>query len=399
MTARQNLYFYSFVPLVMVAVFSLTSKLPLASESLVISLLILSSAVVVYGLLTPFGKQINAAMYAFANSVDKSVAVIAVHMLSYLKPKDFTARMTALLNQEPKKLLRKTIILGLGYSHEEDSVDVITQQFFTEKEEIQIATLDALRISRRFRASKFLVDVLENKVTSKTQRVRLNAMSVIGGMFGSVAIPFLLKGLEDDDPRVIANALEVLGMFQEPELIPYFKRFSDSIVPRVGVNALMALSRLRPCRDLYRQGLTDMLASEDHSRLAAALYAVGKRQDSRFRERVLKIFHQAINRQDTQLANPLSWAMIRIGEEKGYGLAAEIILSQKNQIDTDAFLHYFSQHTQEVRFEIVKQFVSRHPGDREAILGFGRRLKESVFAFYEELEYLNLCFESHLSGL
>lgn len=393
--SRQNLYFYSFIPISLAAVFSFTSKLSFETEIFIVMILIATSSIAILFFLLPFSRKLNDAMYNLSNFADKSFSVIAVHMLSYLRPKDFETQMVQLLQHEPKKLLRKTIILALGYSNKKDSIQTITNQFLIDKEEIQLAALDALKISKQFRASKFLIDILDSKVSSKTQRVKINAMAVIASMFGKFAIPFLLKGLDEPDPRIVANAIEVLSVFREKELIAYFVKYIDSPTPRIKANALLALSRYSSHKSIYREGLQSMLSSEDFVELSSALYVVGRTKDSHFKDQVLNIFHHDIRINDERLANPLAWALIRIDDPHGYSLIVEIMLSPTSKQEIDIFMHYFSQHDQEVRFEIVKQFVIRHHGDHNAVLNFGKILKDSVFDFHEELEYLNLCFDSY----
>ena len=70
--------------------------------------------------------------------------------------------------KKPSDVLRKTIILGLGNLDEQESTEVIFEQFHSEREEIQIAVLDALQTSTRYESIQFLANIMMARERSQT---------------------------------------------------------------------------------------------------------------------------------------------------------------------------------------------------------------------------------------
>jgi len=116
--------------------------------------------------------------------------------------------MQSLLEHEPGRFLRKTVIVGLGYSRSDSALNTVIREFRSEREEIQLAVLEALQAFRDYRAIQFLVRVTGAQEASRSLQVRMNAGRVIAGLYGKKAIPFLLNGLEDSEPRIVANVVK-----------------------------------------------------------------------------------------------------------------------------------------------------------------------------------------------
>jgi ABC-type sulfate/molybdate transport systems ATPase subunit len=57
-------------------------------------------------------------------------------------------------------------------------------------------------------------------------------------------------------------------------------------------------------------------------------------------------------------------------------------------------MHFFSQHDPETRYDIIKHYVTMYSGDIEAIRRVGEILKNSVYDFHEELQYLKVYSQS-----
>ena len=64
------------------------------------------------------------------------------------------------------------------------------EQFHSEREEIQIAVLDALQTSTRYESIQFLANIMMARERSQTLRVRMNAAKMIAALYGRRAIPF-----------------------------------------------------------------------------------------------------------------------------------------------------------------------------------------------------------------
>jgi len=224
----------------------------------------------------------------------------------------------------------------------------------------------------------------------------MNAMAAIGALYGKKSIPFLLNGLDDNDPRTVANALEVLGYFKVNELKPYFLQHVDSDVPRVRANALMGLSHYPDTRKLFEKLVRESFQKADVALVGSLLYVIGQSREKTFLPEIMQMYEVPRVRYDPRLVNVLTWSLIRLNDEHGFDLADEILATgdEKHHM---AFMHFFSQHDAETRYDIIKYFVTQYGSNPEAIRRAGNLLKNSVYDFHEELQYLKVYSES-LSG-
>lgn len=333
-----------------------------------------------------FKPRLVAAMYGLVATGDKAATILGVHGLSFLRPRDYGPKMIDLLKYEPKKLLRKTIILSLGYVRSDESVDSLVRQFTTDKEEIQIAVVDALRASHQYKAIKFIVNIVLDRVKTKSLRVRRNATAVIASLYGKKAIPFLLTGLDDEDPRVVANTLEVLSLFREPALIPYFTSLAVSQQPRVRANALMGLARFRRTRSTYRREIKKLLASNDPEMVGSALYILGRLRDRSFGQDLDRVFESDLAGHET-VRRSLAYAFLSIDDRRGAELFSGFFHEAPPQGEDAPFMHFFSQLRRERRFELLHFVAHKHRRDPEYLRRLALVLKRSNFDFHEELRY------------
>lgn len=396
--AIEKLCTYVVAPLFMALLFSFTSHLPLRQESTVILWILLGSAALLTPLLWRLRNEYVRFLYESIQSGRKSAAIMAAHMLSYLRPRDFVARMNKILNGSPKKLLRKTIIIGLGFAKNENSVEVIQREFHSDKEEIQIAVLDALKVSRKFRAVQFMLNVLLDRPKPKTQRVRLNAMAVIGAMYGRQAIPFLLNGLDQNDTRIIANTLEVLGQFREKDLIPCFKRFCTADNPRVRANALVGLAGFRQTRTEYRTAVRASLKEANPDMMASMLFVIGQRRDQTLCDLVNQIATDNSRAQDPSVTPALVWALVRLRNPLGFARTCEIWTNPDENHSLSGFMHFFSLHTAATRYDLIRHLLEIYPVHSDAIRIAQERLKRSSYDFHEELEYFRICCDTLITS-
>lgn len=335
-------------------------------------------------------------LYGLFGAADKESSILAAQALSYLRPKDFTSRMDEMLKSDPKNLLRKTIILGLAYSKEAKALDAVVREFQSDKEEIQLAVLDAMRVFRNYRALQFAVDVMSGRVVSKSLQVRVNASRLIGAIYGRRAIPFLLRGLEDSDPRIVANTLETLGEFQDRKLIGFFEVLLAHSVPRVRLNALMAVSPFRETRRLYREGVASALRTRDPAWIASSLYVVGRLRDSFFLPLVERLLDTPLA-ENPRIRGGLAWALTRLGDARGFERFATLVADAQGGEESATLMHFFGQLPPETRFEAIERLV-RRGGDASSVKSFARTLRESSLDFHRELEYLDLLWRSGHGG-
>ncbi|MBF0492321.1 MAG: HEAT repeat domain-containing protein [Deltaproteobacteria bacterium] len=351
--------------------------------------IILACLILVFLAVLRFRRRFIQTMYQFVEAGHKTAAIIAVQALSFLRPKSYLKKMKNLLEGNPKKLLRKTIILGLGYSQHEDSLENIMKEFRSDKEEIQIAVLDALSVSQQYGAVQFMINVILAQEKVKSLRVRLNATALLVNMYGKKAIPFLLNGLEDSDERLIANTLETLSLYNDKSLIPYFKKHLSSSNNRVKANAYMGLARFRSTYSLYLNFVQKTLKEQTPDLLGSVLYIIGQVKDFRFKKEVAQLSSSAL-RDDPMIKRCLAWALSQLRDPKGFDLFGELFETPFQKEKEAPFMHFFSQLQQEQRFDITKHLVNTRGTDKTFINNMGDHLRYSKFDFHEEIEYFHL---------
>ena len=388
---------YYTAPMVLLALL-LSSSWGMSIASQVRLMLVIIVAFLTLGifLIRFFRPHFIKALYELIASDEKSKAVTAVRALSFLRPQDYGAKMIDLLGNDPKKLLRKTIILGLGYLGDRQSLDMIKREFQSDKEEIQIAVLDALSLAGQFDAIRFIVNIVTAREKPKSLRVRMNAASAIAAMYGHHAIPFLLNGLEDEDPRIVANTLEVLSIYGDPRLMTYFEQFSVSPVPRIRANALMGLGLYRSTRGRYRSTLREIFSGDDSAMISSILYVVGKRKDKFFRPE-LTVLLGSPRALDPVIRRGLAWALSMLNDRRGYDLFAELFSTRFQDDVQEPFMHFFAQLTGQVRFEVIKYVTLKNRSDTEYLSNMMTLLKKSSFDFHEEMEYFSLARRAALA--
>jgi HEAT repeat protein len=382
---KWHLFFYPIAGVPLVLLFYFSDLLMSSRQEHLLLGIVLVSLACALGSVLAMRPSLIATLYAFAASGHKAAAVIAVNALSYLRPRGYEDELDRILGLSPKKILRKHIILALGQSPERRSIDRIIHEFESDQEEIQIAVVEALQISRNYKAGQFLNRVTQaQSVRPKTVRVRINAAAGLAAMYGRYSIPFLLAGLEDEDPRIVANTLETLSGFRDRKLIPWFRQFAESSNPRVRANALMGLAGFRETREIYRVAMREILAGKDLAVLSSALYVLGRVEDREFQEE-LRAMAAGLKSQLPQIRRCLAWALIRLHDPLGYELFDRILTSGEAR----GFMHFFAQLASETRMDLVRHVVASQ-AEETAIRQFEEALQERTFDFHEELDFLLL---------
>jgi len=385
----QSLFYYTIAGIPFFFIFPYTRWLSETHEREVILGLILACLSISFLALRRFRKRFIQIMYQFVESGSKTASIMAVQTLSFLRPKNYLEKMKTLLQEDPKKLLRKTIILGLGYSQHQDSLGYVIKEFHSEKEEIQIAVLDALSASKQYGAVQFMINIILAHQKVKSLRVRLNATSVLASMYGKKAIPFLLNGLESSDERLIANTLETLSLYKDKSLIPYFSRFLASPNNRIRSNAYMGLATFKATRTLYLSFIQDCLKEQNPSLLSSALYVVGHLKDFHFKKELLSLSESKLLA-DPMVKRCLAWALSQLEEPKGFELFGELFAMPYEKGKEALFIHFFSQLKQELRFDLMSYLFKIRQKDEVFITNMGNHLRYSVIDFHQEIEYFHL---------
>ena len=326
-------------------------------------------------------------LFNLATSDHKPSAILAVHTLSFLKPKTFLLRMVALLKGNPKKTLRKTIIEGLGYFPESEVVPVILNEFKTENENIQLTVLNALRASGDYPSIQFILNTALTKWKTQTPLVRISALRLITEYYGRRAIPLLLNGLEENDDRIIANSLEQLATFKDKKLIKYFQKYSGSTSNRTATVALIGLRPFKETVHLYQKGIEALLTSGDPTKIASALYAVGYCQDPYFLPHMDSLL-SSVHAQHLSVKATLAWALSSIKDERGYHLFLSYFTKAMPAEEYPRALHFFSQLPRGIRFDIIRLMFSVEEYRNIDRGQFVLLLKNARQDFHEEIDYI-----------
>ena len=318
---------------------------------------------------------------------DKATAVYAADLLSFLRPLGFRERMEAVLAVDTREILRKTVILGLGYVRDDKAYERIAREFDSDREEIQLAVLDALLAARHFRATQFLVNVVTTKKTSKSLRVRMSATGIVAAIYGKSGIPFLLNGLEDADERVVANTLEVLSRFREPSLRSSFERFLHHGTPRIRANAVIGLHGIAADEEDVLKEARSMMATRDPSQVASILYAIGKERLTELHVQALVILPSPLS-WDPMVRRCIGWALTRLGDKRGHDIFAELF--DQDALPPAGYMHFFAQLDPGERFDVVRSIALMRFDNPAALRRARSRLEDSLFDCHEEADYFDV---------
>lgn len=331
-------------------------------------------------------------------SMSQSVAEAfrAIIGLSYLQPMDFVSRMQNILIKDPEQVLRKQILLGLGYSRKDESVTLLEQEFESDKEEIQLTVLDALKTSGHFRATRFALELVLSNKKVISSRIRLNAAQIIAALYGKQSIPILMLGLSKNDLRQTANILEALSTFSSEGLVETFRGFLQSKEPRVRANALLGLFKNPEQKELYKNEIKRSLQKRellDLNEIISILYIIGKNRDHEFEKEIILVFNHfspQIRDQDKVGASFLQvagWTFIRLGITDGYRVVFERLLSTYQSGTAHSVLHFFMQLDEYERFDCIDKWV-RHSKDSSVVAHMLLEVFEkSGYEFIDEAEY------------
>lgn len=320
--------------------------------------------------------------------------------LSYLQPDDYVEKMSEVLHENPSQLLKKQIILGLGYSHDPKSYDLLLDEFRSDKEEIQITVLEALKVAKSYKATKFALDLVLSNRKSLTPRVRLNAAQMIAALYGEKSIPILMLGLQLEDPRQLANVLEALSQFKHPELVEIFKGFANSTTPRVRSNALMGLAQFPSEKEFYRSEILKTLKApgmEELGQKISIFYLIGKNKNQEFKEPLTQLLvdqlrdgidYQNLDSLNLSYLQTLSWSLLRLGVKEGRDVFFELLKTTYKQPKAMSLLHFMLQLDQSERYDTLDQWINESespPTTRDMLIDY---FEKSGFNLQEEIEYL-----------
>lgn len=321
--------------------------------------------------------------------------------LSYLKPDNYILKMEDILNKNPDKLLRKQIILGLGHTHANKSTDRLIQEFNSDKEEIQMTVIEALKLAKGNKATKFALDLVLSNRKTLTPRVRLNASQIIVALYGEKSIPILMLGFQEDDPRMIANVIEALSQFKNSELIETYKKYSQSKTPRIKANALIALLKYPDQKqDVFSQ-INATLDSEMMDQLGEKIsifYVIGRNKVHMFKDKLLKLYdanskeyesYKNLDPLALSYTQTLSWALLRLNEAKGFQSLLKLLDEISDPAKLRSLLHFYVQLEDVEKFDCIDYWMMYSKNKSLTQRHLIEMFQSSGFDFTDEISYLN----------
>ncbi len=319
--------------------------------------------------------------------------------LSYLKPQNYFQNIEEVLNKNPHKLLKKQIILGLGHIRDEKSIDRLIQEFNSDREEIQITVVEALKFAKSNKATKFALDLVLSNRKTLTPRVRLNASQIIAALYGEKSIPILMLGLQEDDNRMIANVIDALSQFQSRELIDIYKKYTLSKVPRVKANALIALLKYPDQKQpVCDEILRTLLSKEELGEKISIFYVIGKNKVSIFKSQLLELYNKNLSaHEDYKNLDPLtlsytqtlSWALLRLGVTEGYQSLFRLLDEITDPSKLKSILHFYVQLEDIEKFDCIDTWMMNTKDKALTQRRLIELFTSSGFDFTEEVSYLN----------
>ena len=302
---------------------------------LILLLIIITSSILLYFV---FKKIITDLSFQFLRSSNKEQSIAAVNALSYIKPYNYTKQLNYILEKKPNDLLRKNIIIALGYSSDTASTNTLEQQFELNKESIQLAVLDALKIKNNISAIKILVDIMRETKSLASWKPRANSTKIIASIYGRKAIPFFIGALDDHDERIVANTLETLSYFQDIKLAPYFLNYIDSQVPRIKANALLGLSSFSIYSNLCIKHVQDVLDNNDTAMIQSIIFVIGKSKQ-RFLTRLGNLILETNSATTSDLKIIKTWLSVQLKRKKSIEKYQRLFFD--TEIDVQKLIHFY----------------------------------------------------------
>ena len=180
-------------------------------------------------------------------SQDRLGGVIqGAYALANPENKQHHAALSTLLELHPRPAIVKIVLHALGRMQNPAALPAIRHYIFSEREDIQLASVRALENFEGHEINVTLLKIL-NDVIRQKMIMRLSVVRLLTKRLGRLAVAYLIELLEHSTTgRVCANSVEILGEIaiaeNDEELMNYLSRFLDSTWPRrVRANATAAL--------------------------------------------------------------------------------------------------------------------------------------------------------------
>ena len=97
--------------------------------------------------------------------------------------------------------------------------------------------------------------------------------------------------------------------------------------------------------------------------------------------------------EDPMVRRGLAWALTRLEDKRGFDLFAQLFGAAWDGKE-EPFMHFVSQLSRHLRFELIKYIAIRYYDDTDVIIAVNEKLEVSHFDFHEEIQYLEILLDT-----
>ncbi len=163
-------------------------------------------------------------------------------------------------------------------------VDFLISLLNSENRKIRVYAVQSLGLLRDKKALQPLINLVEVEQDNFVKATLVKALARLGGVD---EIKYIVKYLDDEDPRVRANAVEALEIVNLPEIVKYLIPKLQDPEPRVRANVVRVLTKFG--RDDVLEELEKMLLSNDDKKVRTAFFTIKNLDFPELAELILKI--------------------------------------------------------------------------------------------------------------
>ena len=229
-----------------------------------------------------------------------------------------------LKQQQTPRLIRKNIILSLGYIHSEYYLQDIFKQIDFNDQITQLATLHALSQYKSIQVQAFFFNLLFTQ-RLKSFSAKVHLIHMIVQQFGKKIIPILMFGLQNKNQRIVANTIEVIGEIKSKSNITLFLPYLESPYNRTRAQAIIALYRYHTVRKQCLIALYKLFLSKKRRQINSALYIIGKLKLKAFKMHVVPLLTSS----DQDIQRNATFCLIQLDYEPAYNQLFTLLLNSE----------------------------------------------------------------------
>jgi hypothetical protein len=334
-------------------------------------------------------KLFNALLeFQITNILQKNVyeAVNSCHSLANKEASIYAQSLGSILLKSPRPMLTKAIIYTLGEMQNPISIDLLIRRFDeTDREDIQVAIIQALIKYKSHDVDLFLIECLENMILNQVSlgEIRRSIFESITSKVQDIAIPMSLKLLKNnaDNPRVIANAVLIIGDLashkNDESLYKLLLSYTDKKYSRrIRSNAFLSIYKYKKLREHAMAGISSFIFSSDEFDRSAASFLAGE-----LNLKGMSYFVRQQSFESNHCNSTIEVSLLKLGDEYAAKSVANIIFSDDKSGSTVCLNQLNSINSDQVRYKVYNYIISEMP---ERLGAFMKLLSESKRNFDDD---------------